>query len=134
MPRNTPDEIIRFAKLTFQMVTPAEVQDELDLAADTVEFLAPAEDTPRSDRAEPLRKRAECLLASAGLFRKLAQWQLQSFPQKELIGTPGLQTGTDYPTAQEYYQAYLRIAEAWEVQAEKLLAKIQPVTSTIVAV
>jgi hypothetical protein len=129
MARVTTDEVIRYGKITYQMLKPEEVQDEIDTATAIVDFESPPDDSRRSARAEPLRAKAELLLAVAGCYRKLSPFQWKAFPAKEILSTPGLTSGADFPTAEQAYAAMLKVADAYEEEANKVLARIRPVTS-----
>jgi hypothetical protein len=133
MARVTVDEVIRYGKLTFKLISPEEIEDEIDTAHDTVDFEAPADDSRRSQRAEPLRTKAELLLAVAGCYRKLSPFQWQTFPAKEILTTPGLTTGVDFPTAEQAYSAMLKVAESFEARALAILERIRPTTAGIEA-
>lgn len=132
MARCNQQDVLTVTRLTFEEVRPEAVTQQIEFASDTVDFLSPLDDQdPRSVRAEPLRKRAEIYFAAAGCFRTFAPAQWQLFPQKEILGTEGIQTGADYPTSVEAYSAYLKIADDYESQAFATLNLIKPVTSTI---
>ena len=52
MALNTPDEILKFARLDLSIVKVEEVENALAFASDYVTFLSPVEDSERSDRVQ----------------------------------------------------------------------------------
>lgn len=95
MALNTIDEIIQFARLSFEVVQPSEVQDALNFAMDIVDAESPLEDNPRSVRLHPLRKRAEAYLATAELYDKIGPFLALTTPGKQVLTTIGISIGTD---------------------------------------
>lgn len=132
MPRSTVNDVLVCLRLTLAEIPQASVEQHIQFAADTVEFYSPLDETdPRSVRAEPLRKRAEIFFAAASCARAYAPFQWLLFPAKEILGAEGLQTGSDFPTSNEAFAAWLRIAEDFEKQAFDTIKIIRPVTATI---
>lgn len=132
MPRCNAQDVLIVTRLTLEEISLDSVNQQIGFAADTVDFLSPLDDTDaRSLRAEPLRKRAEIYFAAAGTIRTYAPAQWLLFPAKEILSTEGISTGADFPTANEAYAAFLRIAEDFEAQAMNTLKLIKPVTSQI---
>lgn len=132
MARATPQDVLTVMRLTFEEIPQASVSQQIEFASDAVDFLSPLDpEDSRSVRAEPLRTRAEIYFAAAGCFRTYAPAQWLLFPQKEILQTEGISTGADFPTANEAYSAFLKIADDYEAQAFATLDLIRPVTAII---
>ena len=131
---NTPDEIIAFARLTYEIVQPSEVQNAIYFASDLVEFLAPHDDTdPRSDRVEALRGRAEAYLAVAELYEIIATNIGLTSPPKQILNTLNMGIGADFPTPDIIKNVFEKTADRYREQGMRILKMIQPITSGIEA-
>ena len=131
--RNTTEEILRFARLDLTVVQDFEVTDALCFAADEVAFIAPQNDSDRSTRTEPLRKRAEAYLATAELYERLSTFLGLSTPPKQILSTLNIQIGTDFPTQIDLLNAFSKVATKYREQGERILKRIRPITATILA-
>lgn len=133
MPLNSIDEIYAFSGLDSDTVQPSEIQTALSFASDLVVWLSPDDDSDRSERAEPIRKRAEAYLATAELYRKLGPFLSLTTPGKQILTTLSITIGTDFPTPVDYQNAMMRAASNYESEGKRLLASIRPVTAVIEA-
>lgn len=136
--RNNMDELLRFARLDLTIVQDYEVQDALWFAADEVAFLAPEAEPDtveeeRSDRVDPLRKRAEAYLATAELYERIATHLGTSTPPKQILTTLNISIGTDFPTNIGLLDAFSKVASKYRENGLRILKMLQPVTAAIEA-
>jgi hypothetical protein len=131
--RNTEDEILSFARLTTDVVQPSELTLASAFAADQVAFVAPESNDDRSDRSEPLRKRAEANLAASELWRRVATDLGLSTPPKQILTTLSISIGTDFPTQVDLLNAFQKVAQNYLNEGNRLLKMVRPITSTIQA-
>lgn len=131
--RNTEDEILAFARLNTDIVQPSEVTLALEFAADQVAFIAPDANTDRSDRSEPLRKRAEANLAASELWRRVATDLGISTPPKQILTTLNISIGTDFPTQVDLLNAFQKVAANYHDAGMQLLRMIRPITASVQA-
>lgn len=135
MALNTPDELLRFARLDLSIVKTEELDNALDFASDFVTFLAPAEDNDRSTRVNPIRKRAELMLATGELFERLASYFHLTLPPKQTLDVLGgaLGIGTDFPTPDIVQRAFEKTVDRYRRAGELWANRIKPVTATVSA-
>lgn len=131
MALNTADEILRFARLDYSVVKTEEVQDALDFAADMVAYLAPTDDTERSARVDPIRKRAEAYLATSELYERIAPFLHLTAPPKQVLAVLGFTLGTDFPTPDLVQKAFEKTADRYRMMGEMWANRIQPITAAI---
>jgi hypothetical protein len=132
--RNSPDEIVAFARLTYEFVQPDEVQNAIYFASDQIEFMSPTdEDDPRSGRVEAMRKRAEAYLAVAELYEIVATNISLTTPPKQLLQTNAISIGSDFPTPTEIQSSFQKTADRYREQGLRILRMIQPITASIEA-
>lgn len=128
---NNVDDILRFARLDLSVVKTEEVEDALSFASDMVEFLAPEDDSDRSARVNPIRKRAEAYLATSELYEKIAPFLHLTAPPKQVLAVLGFTLGTDFPTPDLVQKAFEKTADRYRQLGEMWANRIQPVTATI---
>lgn len=128
---NTIDDILRFARLDLSVVKVEEVEDALSFAFDYVTFLAPLDDSERSDRVDPIRKRAEAYFATSELYQKIAPFLHLTAPPKQILSVLGYTLGTDFPTPDIVQRAFEKTADRYRYLGELWTKRIQPVTATI---
>lgn len=97
MPLNTIDELLRFARLTLEVVKVEECEDALDHASDMVEFLAPEDPSPRSTRVNPIRRRSEINFATSELYERIAHYLHLTAPPKQILQVLNLSLGCVLP-------------------------------------
>lgn len=132
--RNTPDAILRMARLDLSVVQTFEVEEALILAADEVAFDSPEDtDNARSNRSENLRKGAEAYLAVSALYEIIATHALHTTPPLRILTTLNISAGADFPTPDIILRVFQTTADRYRKRGEKLLAKIRPITATIMA-
>ena len=129
--RNTVAEILRFARLDLSIVQDYEVNDAICFAADEVVFRSPEDDSTRSLRAEPMRKRAEANLATAELYERISTHLGISTSPKQILTTLGISIGTDFPTPTDYITAFAKVADRYRENGLRILRMLQPVTASI---
>jgi hypothetical protein len=128
---NTPDEILRFARLDYSVVKVEEVDDALAFASDMVAFLSPEDDSARSLRVNPLRKRAEAYIATAELYERVATYLHLTAPPKQVLAVLNFTLGTDFPTPDLVQKAFEKTADRYRMQGETWAQRIQPITAAI---
>ena len=131
MALNTIDEILRFARLDFSVVKVEEVEDALSFASDYVTSLAPVDDSDRSDRVDPIRKRAEAYLATSEIYERLAPFLHLTAPPKQILSVLGFTLGTDFPTPDIVQRAFEKTADRYRRLGEQWANRIQPATASI---
>lgn len=132
--RNEPDEIVAFARLNYEIVSPDEVQTAIYFSADQIEFMAPTdEEDPRSGRVEALRKRAEAYLAVAELYEIVATNIGLTTPPKQIVQTLNMSVGADFPTPDIVKHTFEKTADRYREQGLRILKMIQPITASISA-
>ncbi len=129
----TVEEVLAFAKLTLDNVKLVDVNQARAMAADLCFFISPRENKSRSERAEGLRKHSQLLLATSEIYSRIAQFLAITLPQKTLVGTPFLQSGTDYPTPTDYQSTFQRAAEEYRNRGMSILKMIASVGASISA-
>ena len=131
MAYNTPDELIVFSKLTFEVITPQEVETALNNAMIVVDFVSPLEDNPRSLRAHTLRKLVEANLATASLWDVIAHRFALDLPDNRIIAALGFQVGADAPHAIDLQGALIRASTRYRDEGNRLLKGIKPILATL---
>ena len=131
MPLNTEDEILQFARLDLSVVTTEEVEDALAFASDFVNYLSPSDDSERSARVDPIRKRAESYIAVSELYERVAPFLHLTAPPKQVLAVLGFTLGTDFPTPDIVQRAFEKTADRYRTLGEQWANRIQPATAVI---
>ena len=131
MAYNTPDELIVFSKLTYEVITPTEVETALNNAMIVVDFVSPLEDNDRSIRAHTLRKLVEINLATAALWDVIAHRFALDLPDNRIIAALGFQVGADAPHAIDLQGALIRASTRYRDEGNRMLKAIKPVLATL---
>lgn len=128
---NSVEALLKFVKLTVEDFPLSDAQTALDEANALVLVYAPLEDSDRSDRFEPIRKKAEIYLAAAEVYQQLANIFFMNSPPIRILNVLNFGAGADSPTPTELLSALRSQSDYYREQGMSLLRTCKPLTATI---
>ena len=130
---NSPADVLRFSKLSLEIVQDTDIEDALDQATIMVDFFSPLTDDERSIRVHDLRALAELNLAVGQLYFILGNRFLIDAPPKQVLSSLSIQLGTDFPTPDIVSTQFMKISANYRGVGMDILKMISPVTAGIEA-
>jgi hypothetical protein len=131
MPYNTTEDVYNALGLVKTDYPQSQIEAAIQRANEQLLAFAPVDDSDRQTRLEPIRKQAELWLACAETFAGFANTTFLEQPSVRILAVLGFSAGADFPTPDIVLAAIDRKGQYYSALGERLLRKIQPITTTI---